>query len=72
MEVSHYMFVGMGVAVSVLGFFLKKNKMEIDDLKSSMRKMELSNAKQEEQIATLQKISEDRRKDIQKLFELHG
>lgn len=63
------MFAGVGVAISVLAFFLKKNKMEIDFMKESVRKLEISEARNSERIRTLLKVVEDRRKDIQRLFE---
>jgi hypothetical protein len=63
------MFAGVGVAISVLAFFLKKNKMEIDSLKENVRKLEISEARNSERIRTLLKVVEDRRKDIQRLFE---
>lgn len=69
MEITHYMFAGVGVAISVLAFFLKKNKMEIDFMKESVRKLEISEARNSERIRTLLKVVEDRRKDIQRLFE---
>jgi hypothetical protein len=69
MEITHYMFAGVGVAISVLAFFLKKNKMEIDSLKENVRKLEISEARNSERIRTLLKVVEDRRKDIQRLFE---
>ena len=70
MEISSYMFVGVGVAISVLGFFLKKNKTEIEVMKERLRASELTMTKMEERTHNLQKVSEDRRKDIQKIFEI--
>ena len=69
MEITHYMFAGVGVAISVLAFFLKKNKMEIDAMKGIQRKLEISDARNSERIRTLLKLVEDRRKDIQNLYE---
>jgi len=69
MEITHYMFAGVTLAISVLGFFLKKNKAEIDSLKSVIRKLEISDARNTERIRTLLKVVEDRRKDIQNLYE---
>ena len=63
------MFAGVGVAISVLAFFLKKNKMEIDAMKGIQRKLEISDARNSERIRTLLKLVEDRRKDIQNLYE---
>ncbi len=65
-----YMFVGIGVSLSILAFFLKKNKNEIDTLKVHLRDIELDNAKQEEKLYFIEKVSEDRRRDIQKIFEI--
>ena len=69
MEITHYMFAGVGLAISVLGFFLKKNKVEIDQMRESMRRLELSEARNSERIRTLLKTVEDRRKDVQKIFD---
>jgi len=69
MEISHYMFAGVGVAISVLAFFLKKNKLEIDQMRESMRKLELNETRNNERIRTLMKTVEDRRRDIQKIFD---
>jgi predicted nuclease with TOPRIM domain len=69
MELSHYMFAGVTLALSVLGFFLKKNKIEIDQMKERMRELEISDARSSERIKTLLKTVEDRRKDVQKIFD---
>ena len=72
MEITHYMFAGVTLAISVLGFFLKKNKMEIDSMKEVIRKLEISDARNSERIRTLLKVVEDRRRDIQNLYEKTG
>ena len=69
MEVSHYMFAGVTLALSVLGFYLKKNKIEIDSMKERMRELEISDARSSERIRTLLKTVEDRRRDVQKIFD---
>ena len=69
MEISHYMFAGVGVALSVLAFFLKKNKAEIDLMKERMRDLEIADARNSERIRTLLKTVEDRRRDVQKIFD---
>jgi hypothetical protein len=63
------MFAGLGVALSILAFFIKRNKWEIDDMKDRVRQLEISNAGQIKDINHLDKLSEDRREDIKKLFE---
>jgi len=72
MEITHYMFAGVTLAISVLGFFLKKNKAEIDSMKEVIRKLEISDARNTERIRTLLKVVEDRRRDIQNLYEKTG
>jgi len=66
------MFAGVTLAISVLGFFLKKNKAEIDSMKEVIRKLEISDARNTERIRTLLKVVEDRRRDIQNLYEKTG
>ncbi len=63
------MFAGLGVALSILAFFIKRNKWEIDDMKDRLRQLEIQNAGQIKDINHLDKLSEDRREDIKKLFE---
>lgn len=63
------MFAGVGVALSVLAFFLKKNKVELDSLSETVRKLELADATKTEKLAFMSKVLEDRRRDIQKLFQ---
>jgi hypothetical protein len=72
MDITHYMFAGVTLAISVLGFFLKKNKAEIDSMKEVIRKLEISDARNTERIRTLLKVVEDRRRDIQNLYEKTG
>ena len=69
MEFNHYIYVGIGVAVSVLGFFLKRLKEEVDLIKVRNNRIEINQARNFEKIMNLEKISEDRREDIKKLFE---
>lgn len=60
----------MGLAVSVLGFFLKRIKEEVDIVKSRNARLEINQARNFEKIANLEKITEDRREDIKRLYEL--
>ena len=46
MEITHYMFAGLGVAISILAFFIKRNKWEIDDMKDRLRQLEIAYAGQ--------------------------
>tara|TARA_R100000655_G_scaffold17187_2_gene36860 strand:- start:9093 stop:9320 length:228 start_codon:yes stop_codon:yes gene_type:complete len=72
MEYSSYMFLGLGVAISVLGFFLKRMKEEIDVQKAKTAKLEISSARHYEKIRNLEKLAEDRRSDVKRIYELIG
>ena len=63
-----YIFCGIGVALSLFGFLIKKLKNEVDDLRSQLRKDEITIAKHEERLTYLSKVLEDRRHDIQELY----
>ncbi len=69
MDYSPYIFLGLGAAISVLGFFLKRIKEEVDVVKARNTRLEINQARNYEKIANLEKLSEDRREDIKKLFE---
>jgi len=69
MDITHYMFAGVTLALSVLGFFLKKVKIEVDGYKDRLRELELSNARMNEQLRLMNKVLEDRRRDVQRLYE---
>lgn len=68
MEISHYMFAGVGVAISILAFFIKRIKMEVDDMKERLRQIEINDAGQTKDVEHLTKLAEDRRIDIKNLF----
>ena len=68
MEVSHYMFAGVGVALSILAFFIKRNKWELEKMNERLRQIEISNAGQSKDLAHLTKLAEDRREDVKNLY----
>ena len=69
METTSYIFAGIGVALSVLGFFLKRIKEEIDVVKTRNARLEINQARNFEKIHNLEKLTEDRREDIKRLYE---
>ena len=73
MDFQGYIFLGVGVAISVLGFFLKKEARKADNLDQRLGNVETDLAKNEardlERWIVANKLMEDRRVDIQKLFE---
>ena len=68
MEISHYMFAGVGVALSILAFFIKRNKWEIEKMNERLRQVEISDAGQTKDLEHLTKLAEDRREDVKNLF----
>ncbi len=62
------MFAGVGVAVSILAFFIKRIKVELDDMKERLRQIEISDAGQTKDVEHLTKLAEDRREDVKNIF----
>ncbi len=62
------MFAGVGVALSILAFFIKRNKAEIEKLNERFRQVEISDAGQSKDLEHLTKLAEDRREDVKNLF----
>lgn len=67
-----YIFLGLSVAVSVIGFFLKRIKEEVDMQKAKASKLEIGVARHYEKIRNLEKLAEDRRDDVKRIYELIG
>ena len=67
-----YIFLGLSVAVSVIGFFLKRIKEDVDVQKAKNAKLEIGVARHYEKIRNLEKLAEDRRDDVKRIFELIG
>jgi hypothetical protein len=70
--VETYIFLGLSVAVSVIGFFLKRIKEEVDVQKAKNAKLEIGVARHYEKIRNIEKLAEDRREDVKRIFELIG
>jgi hypothetical protein len=74
MELEAWMFVGVSVALSVLGFFLKREARKSVENDSRIGTLEMLLAKNDvrdcERWKVANKLLEDRREDIQKLFDL--
>tara|TARA_Y100000593_G_scaffold24075_2_gene47756 strand:- start:2470 stop:2706 length:237 start_codon:yes stop_codon:yes gene_type:complete len=74
MELESWMFVGVSVALSVLGFFLKREARKSEEADSRIGNLEMLIAKNDvrdcERWKVANKLLEDRRADIQKLFDL--
>lgn len=68
MEFTHYIYVGLGIAVSVLGFFLKRLKEEVDVCKAKNQRLEVNQAKLFARLEMCEKLAEDRRSDVKEIF----
>ena len=69
----NYMFLGVGVAISVLGFFLKKEAAKAQEMDNRIKDLEVRMAKNDvrdiERWKIADKTLEDRRVDIKALFD---
>ena len=70
MNYDGYILIGIGVAISVLGFFLKTLKEEIDSFKKTNTRTQIDITKCMERIKVLEKLTEDRREDVRKLYDI--
>jgi len=73
MEIGEMMIIGIGTLVSVIAFYLKKESMKIEKISSKIREIEINLAKNGardcERWDQTQRLLEDRRQDVVKLFE---
>ena len=72
MDYSSYVFVGLGVALSVVGFFLKRVKEAVDLCQHQNNKIMVSLAQYKEKTQNIEKLLEDRRHDVRKLYDIIG
>ena len=67
-----YIFLGVGVAISVLGFFLKKEARKTQEMDSKIQELALQMAQNDvrdsERWKNATKLLEDRREDIKVIF----
>lgn len=73
MEIENIMIIGIGTLVSVIAFYLKKESMKIEKISAKIREIEINLAKNgardSERWEQTQRLLEDRRQDVVKLFE---
>jgi hypothetical protein len=73
MEMNELIMIGMGAMVSVVAFYLKRESLKVEKISSKLRRMEVDLAKNDardcERWAQIQKLLEDRRTDVIKLYE---
>ncbi len=75
MDFQGYIFLGVGCALSVLSFFLRKFAQRSENMEKRIGTLEVLLAKNEardsERWKQANKLLEDRREDVIKLFEAH-
>ena len=73
MELESYMFLGVTMALSVLGFFLKKEAKKTEEMNQRIGTLEILMAKNEvrdcERWKVAHKLMEDRRDDVVKIYD---
>ena len=73
MEVEKIILVALGMMVSMVAFFLKKESLKVDRLSKRVQHMEIdlakNSARDSERWTQTTKLLEDRRTDIIKIFE---
>jgi len=70
---SNYIFVGVSVAISVLGFFLRREARKAQEMEERLKELEVqlaqNDVRDQERWANCHKNLEDRRLDIKTLFD---
>lgn len=73
MEVQQIIMIVMGAMVSVIAFYLKKESLKIEKINEKLREIEIGLAKNSardcERWDQTQRLLEDRRTDVVKIFE---
>lgn len=73
MEITEVIFIALGLMVSIVAFFLKKESNRVENLSNKLRNIEIdlakNNARDAERWVQIQKLLEDRRNDVINLYE---
>ncbi len=74
MNLSEYVLIGIGTAISVIGYFLKRENRKLDALEKKVSDINVTLEKNEvrdkERWEQTSKRLEDRRTDVRKLYDL--
>ena len=74
MEYNEFVLLGIGAAISIIGFFLKKENQRLVTLEKIIHEINLTLSKNEaldlERWASANKRLEDRRADIRNLYQM--
>tara|TARA_B100000214_G_scaffold324243_1_gene261128 strand:- start:168 stop:407 length:240 start_codon:yes stop_codon:yes gene_type:complete len=74
MAYNEFILIGIGTAISVIGYFLKRENKRLEEMDDLINKINVTLAKNEvrdtEINRSVEKRLEDRRNDIRKLYDL--
>ena len=74
MAYNEFILIGIGTAISVIGYFLKRENKRLEEMDDLINKINVTLAKNEvrdtEINKSVEKRLEDRRNDIRKLYDL--
>ena len=74
MEYNEFILIGIGTAISVLGYFLKRENKRLEAIELLVHQINVTLAKNEvrdsERNGSIEKRLEDRRVDVRKLYDL--
>jgi uncharacterized membrane protein YgaE (UPF0421/DUF939 family) len=74
MAYNEFILIGIGTAISVIGYFLKRENKRLEEMEDLINKINVTLAKNEvrdtEINRSVEKRLEDRRNDIRKLYDL--
>ena len=73
MEMNEILMIAMGMMVSVIAFFLKRESMKVEKLSNKLREIEVdlakNGARDSERWIQTTRLLEDRRQDVVRIFE---
>jgi hypothetical protein len=74
MEYNEYILIGLGIFISVIGYFLKRENRRLEELEILVNKINIVLAKNDvrdsERWNSINKRLEDRRMDIRKIYDI--
>ena len=74
MEYSEFVLIGIGTAISVIGYFLKRENKRLEELEELVNSINVTLAKNEvrdsERHKSVDKRLEDRRMDVRKIYDI--
>ena len=74
MEISEYVFVGIGACFSIIGYFLKRENKKLESMEALINKINLTLAQNDvrdsERWGQVVKQLEDRRIDVRNLYDM--